>query len=145
MDAKDAARQMFIPLMRELVRTYQAFAAYDAAGYRGTGLTVPQADVLFTLGNTDGLSFKDIGERTLITKGTLTGIIDRMEEKGLLERCPCPDDRRSTLVRLTRAGKTLFKREFPRQIQYLQMRFDRLSAADQRQAISALRNLRRVF
>ena len=69
MDSKTAARQGFLPLMQELVRTYQAFAAYDANGYRDVDLTVPQADVLFTLGNTDGLTFKEIGDKTLITKG----------------------------------------------------------------------------
>ena len=70
-DTKAAANEEFIPLMRELTRAYQAFAAYDALGYRNTDLTVPQADVVFTLGNTDGLTFREISEKTLITKGTL--------------------------------------------------------------------------
>jgi DNA-binding MarR family transcriptional regulator len=131
--------------MRELVRSYQAFSAYDAAGYRDVDLTVPQADVLFTLGNTDGLTFKEIGAKTLITKGTLTGVMDRLEQKGLVERVACPDDRRSTRARLTRSGKSLFKKEFPRQIKYLKARFDRLSKTEQRQAIEALRQLRSIF
>ena len=53
---ENAAKQDFFPLMRELVRAYQAFAAHDAAGYRDSDLTVPQADVLLTLGNTEGLT-----------------------------------------------------------------------------------------
>ena len=52
--ASNASKQDCLPLLRELVRAYQAFAAHDAAGYRGTGLTVSQADVIFTLGNTEG-------------------------------------------------------------------------------------------
>ena len=44
------------------------------------GLTVSQADVIFTLGNTAGMTCGEIGERTLITKGTLTGVIDRVSE-----------------------------------------------------------------
>lgn len=131
--------------MRELVRTYQAFASYDAAGYRDVDMTVPQADVIFTLGNTDGLTFKEIGEKTLITKGTLTGVIDRIEKKGLVTRVPCPDDRRCTRVVLTRKGKALFEREFPRQIAYLKNRFDRLSEADQRSALRSLKKLHSIF
>lgn len=145
MNSKSAARESFIPLMRELVRSYQAFAAYDAAGYRDVDLTVPQADVLFTLGNTDGLTFKEIGARTLITKGTLTGVIDRLEQKKLVERVPCREDRRSMRVRLTRSGRSLFSKEFPRQIKYLKDRFDRLGTTEQRQALEALRRLRNIF
>lgn len=145
MNTKEAARQEFIPLMRELVRAYQAFSTYDAAGLRDSGLTVPQADVVFTLGNTDGLTFGEIGERTLITKGTLTGIVDRLDKKGLVRCLQDPEDRRCTRVRLTAKGKALFRREFPRQIQYLKLRFDRLSASQQRSALRALRRLREIF
>jgi DNA-binding MarR family transcriptional regulator len=140
-----AAKQAFLPLMRELVKTYQAFAAYDAAGYGDVDLTVPQADVLFTLGNTDGLSCKEIGERTLITKGTLTGVLDRLEAKKLIRRIPCTEDRRSTLIGLTAKGKRVFTREFPRQIAYLKKRFDGLSKSELEQTRAALRKLRELF
>jgi DNA-binding MarR family transcriptional regulator len=145
MDARLAAEEDFLPLMRELARAYQAFAGYDAAGYRGTGLTVPQADVIFTLGNTDGLTLGEIGERTLITKGTLTGVIDRLESKGLVQRYTCTEDRRCTRARLTRKGKLVFEKEFPRQIDYLKARFDRLSPTEQRSALRALQKLRAIF
>ncbi|NIP98862.1 MAG: MarR family transcriptional regulator, partial [Akkermansiaceae bacterium] len=95
-----AARERFIPVMRELVRAYQAFSAYDAAGYTDVDLTVPQADVIFTLGNSGGMTCKEIGDKTLITKGTLTGILDRLEAKKLIRRVPLPEDRRSTRVQL---------------------------------------------
>ncbi len=131
--------------MRELVRTYQAFAAYDAAGYRGTGLTVPQADVIFTLGNTDGLTFGEIGYKTLITKGTLTGVVNRLEQKGLVNRVQSDEDRRCVCVHLTAKGTAVFRREFPRQIQYLKSRFEHLSSSQQRSALRILRQLREIF
>ncbi|QKT04450.1 MarR family transcriptional regulator [Ectothiorhodospiraceae bacterium 2226] len=143
--AKNAAQQRFMPVMRELARAYQAFTAYDNAGYRGTGLTGPQADVIFTLGNTDGMTFKEIGELTLITKGTLTGVIDRLEAKGLVQRIVLPEDRRCTRVELTRAGVEVFERLFPRQIRRIKERFDRLSEEEMHQAEAALRALRRAF
>ena len=143
--AENAGKQDFIPLMRELVRAYQALAAVDAAGYRGRDLTVPQADVLFTLGNTDGLTFKEIGEQTLITKGTLTGVIDRMEEKNLVRRVTMTDDRRYTKVVLTVKGNKLFKKEFPRQISLLKDRFDRMDKASRMQAFESLKKLREVL
>lgn len=131
--------------MRELVRAYQSFAAYDASGYRDVDLTVPQADVIFTLGNTDALTFKEIGERTLITKGTLTGVIDRLERKGLLERVSCSVDRRCTRATLTAKGTALFERQFPRQIEHLRARFNRLDKAKKRQAVESLKKIRALF
>ncbi len=145
MNSTSAARQPFLPVVRELVRAYQAFAQYDARGHRGTGLTVPQADVIFTLGNTSGLTFGEIGEKTLITKGTLTGVIDRLEQKGLVERVACPEDRRCTRAALTQKGTKLFEKRFPEHIVYLAERFDRLSAAEQRDIRAVLSKLRAVF
>ena len=73
-------------MLYELVRAYQAFESYSAAHIRNLGLTAPQFDIIATLGNTSGMSFKDLGEKTLITKGTLTGVIDRLEDKALVDR-----------------------------------------------------------
>jgi len=143
--ADNAGKQDFIPLLRELVRAYQAFAAVDAAGYHGTDLTVSQADVLFTLGNTDGLTFKEIGDLTLITKGTLTGVIDRMEQKGLVRRNDMASDRRCTRVVLTVKGNKLFQTEFPRQITMLKQRFDRMDKTSQKQALESLKKIREIF
>lgn len=145
MNSRTAARQEFLPLMRELVRAYQAFASYDAAGYQDSGLTVPQADVIFALGHTDGMTLGEIGEKTLITKGTLTGIVDRLEDKGLVAREECDTDRRCTIARLTAKGVRVFEREFPRQIAYLKKRFDRLSKSEQSSALRSLQKLRAIF
>ena len=144
-NTEKAARQAFIPVMRELVRTYQAFSAYDAAGYVDVDLTVPQADVVFTLGNTQGLTCKQIGEKTLITKGTLTGILDRLGAKNLIRRVRRVEDRRSTRIQLTRAGERVFEHEFPRQIAHLEKRFNRLSGSELREVQTSLRKLREAF
>jgi MarR family 2-MHQ and catechol resistance regulon transcriptional repressor len=145
--AKNAAHQDFMPLMKELVRAYQAFTSFDSQMHRAheTGLTISQADVLFTLGNTDGMTCGEIGERTLITKGTLTGVIDRMSAKGLVERQPVCTDGRCTMIVLTPAGKTLFERTFPQHIRGLKRRFDRLSATELEDGTKLLRKIRSAF
>ncbi|MDH5446877.1 MAG: MarR family transcriptional regulator [Gammaproteobacteria bacterium] len=142
---QNASQHAFMPVMKELVRAYQAFASYDAIGYRDSVLTVPQADVIFTLGNTGGLTFKEIGELTLITKGTLTGVIDRLEVKGLVRRVAKMEDRRCTRVMLTVKGEKLFNREFPRQVAYIKQRFDRLSENELKQLQHMLKKLRLAF
>lgn len=141
----NAAKQPFMALVRELVWTYQAFSRLDFEGLRQYGLTQPQADVIFTLGNTAGLTFKEIGELTLITKGTLTGVIDRLEQKALVKRKQGSEDRRCTRVELTARGTRLFRDVFPKHIAYLKSHFDRLSEPELLTLQKALKKLRQVL
>jgi MarR family transcriptional regulator, 2-MHQ and catechol-resistance regulon repressor len=111
-----AAKASFLPAMRELVRAYQAFSAYSEAHIRQFDLTPAQFDVIATLGNTNGLSMGEIGEKTLITKGTLTGVIDRLIQKQLVLREVPPDNRRNVMVQLTPQGQRIFEQSFPSHI-----------------------------
>ena len=144
--AEAAARQTFIPLMQELAAAYQAFSLYDAEGLRksGSDLTPSQARVIFALGDTDGMTCKDIGDITLITKGTLTGVVDRLEEKDLVERWSFEGDGRKTIVALTKRGARVYKKEFPKHVEFLKNKFDRLNAGDRKQAVELLGKIKQL-
>ncbi|MCW5626540.1 MAG: MarR family transcriptional regulator [Burkholderiales bacterium] len=122
----------FLKTLRQLATCYQAFHAYSSAHVRTLDLTPPQFDVIATLGNTEGMSCSCLGRRTLITKGTLTGVLDRLENRGLLQRTPSEEDRRSVFVRLTAAGDALFQRVFPEHVAYLGKAFGALNADEHR-------------
>ena len=142
----DNTRDMpWLPLMQELVWTYQAFSQYSNRHVKSLGLTAPQFDVIATLGNTEGMSFKELGEKTLITKGALTGIVDRMEQKGWVQRVTSAHDRRSTLARLTPRGQKLFEEVFPAHMAYLANAFDKLAARDRKELSKLLGKLRKLF
>ncbi len=143
--SKQARKSPFIPTMRELARCYQAFERLDARLLRDHGFTTSQADVIFTLGNTAGMTCKELGERTLITKGTLTGVLDRLEGKGLLERRPSPDDGRSYIVALTRAGEEAFEATYPEHIARIGERFNQVDPRKLEQIRSTLAELRAVL
>ncbi|MBW4615056.1 MAG: MarR family transcriptional regulator [Desmonostoc vinosum HA7617-LM4] len=140
-----AASEEFMPIMRELARAYQAFTNYSDAHVRTLGLTPAQFDIISTLGNTSGMSMNKLAEKTLITKGTLTGIIDRLEQKGLVRREVPSDNRRSFTVILTPAGEWAFEQFFPAHIAYLKERFVRLDSQELEQIQLALKKLREVF
>jgi MarR family 2-MHQ and catechol resistance regulon transcriptional repressor len=145
--ASNASEQDFIPLMSELARAHQLFSLYDAEIHRlsGSELTAPQAKVIFCLGNTDGMTCSEITDKTLITKGTLTGVIDRLEEKGLVQRWGDSDDGRRIIVDLTKEGKNVFKREYPRYVAQLKTRFDGLGNRDRDQATALLGKIAALF
>jgi DNA-binding MarR family transcriptional regulator len=145
LDAKNAAKQPFVPVMRELVRAYQAFESYTDENVRQLGLTSPQFDVIATLGNTTGMTMNTLAEKTLVTKGTLTGIVDRLEKKGFVRREVPEGDRRCFVIVLTPEGEQLFEQVFPAQIAYIKQRFDRLDSSDLEEILAALKKLRSIF
>ncbi|OYV40086.1 MAG: MarR family transcriptional regulator [Thiomonas sp. 20-64-5] len=106
------------------------------------GLTPAQFDVLATLGNTEGMNPKRLSEKTLITKGTLTGVVDRLLAKGLAQRLPDPADGRGQIVRLTPEGQAAFEQVFPAHGAHLALAFARLDAAQRATAEQALQTLR---
>jgi DNA-binding MarR family transcriptional regulator len=71
------------------------------------GLTPPQYFVFNALWMGDGVSAGELGDRVSLDGSTLTGIIDRMERSGYVERRPNPDDRRSVLIFLTPTAREL--------------------------------------
>ncbi len=135
----------FLPAIRELARAYQAFTHYSAAHVRELGLTPPQFDVICTLGNTQGMPLCRLAEKTLITKGTLTGVLDRLEKKGLLKRIVPPDNRRSFIAMLTPEGEALFEKAFPAHGEYLEKRLGKLSPEELDEIRLALEKLRKAF
>lgn len=132
----------FLPLVRELVRTYQAFESVSGAHIRTLDLTPPQFDVIATLGNQPPMTCKILGEKTLITKGTLTGILDRLEAKGFIARLSNEDDGRSQKVTLTPEGEKLFQRVFPQHGAHLEKVFNQLSQQEITELTNALKKLR---
>ena len=136
---------IFLPLLRELVGAYQSFEIYSAVHIRSLGLTPPQFDIVATLGNTPGMSPKELGEKTLITKGTLTGVVDRLADKGLVRRIASPSDGRGQIVQLTRQGEKLFARIFPAHLAYMERVFAQLSPAELTGMTDSLHHLRAAF
>ena len=53
------------------------------------------------------MQFKDLAVACNCSRSTITGVVDTMEKKGLVKRVPHPNDRRGTLVKLTKKGKAL--------------------------------------
>ncbi|MCK4513255.1 MarR family transcriptional regulator [bacterium] len=77
------------------------------------GLTPSQFFVLDALWSKDGVSIGELGEQVALDTSTLTGILDRLERNGLVERHQNPADRRSVLVTLTDRARELEPQVMP--------------------------------
>ena len=85
----------------------RAFTRAYAPLLEPLGLTYPQYIVMLVLWEEDDVSVSALGERLALDSGTLTPLLKRLEEAGLVERRRDPNDERVVRVRLTRAGAKL--------------------------------------
>ncbi|MGB5211473.1 MAG: MarR family transcriptional regulator [Gammaproteobacteria bacterium] len=143
--AQEAAAHPVVSLLRELTHTYHAFSLCESTHLRHTGLTQSQAEVIFALGQAGAQSCKDLGGRALITKGTLTGILDRLERRGWITRRPSRSDRRVMIVSLSPEGQTLFETTYPGYVAELAERAEGCTAPEDLQIRQALQKLRTLF
>ncbi|GMV51362.1 MAG: hypothetical protein NBKEAIPA_02008 [Nitrospirae bacterium] len=146
MELPDFQNDPHLKVLRPLVETYLAFWRMDSRHIRSLRLTPSQFDVIATLGDTSGLTCAELSTATLVTKGTLTGVLDRLEEKGLIRRTPVESDRRSTRICLTAKGEELFRKIFAAHTAFLRPYFERaLTAAEADQLRLLLLRLRQSF
>ncbi len=97
-------------LIRHINSMLDTFNRYDL---RGEDLTVPQFAIL-NHATVEGVPLSEISARMLCDNSNLTGIVDRLIAKGLVERRPDPQDRRVSLICLTPAGAEKLKSIGPR-------------------------------
>ena len=146
MDIPDFHEDTYLKVLRPLVEAYLAFARVDNRHIRAMHLTPTQFDVMATLRDTDGMTCSELSAATLVTKGTLTGVLDRLEAKGLIQRDEVETDRRRTKIRLTETGQHLFEKLFPAHAALLRPFFERaLSAQEVEVARTLLLRLRDSF
>jgi DNA-binding MarR family transcriptional regulator len=108
------------------------------------GLDRGQGDVLFTLrraGAPYRLSPGELTANLLVTTGTMTNRIDRLEARGLVRRLPNPDDRRSIVVELTPPAVELVDRAIERHVANEQEMIAPLTARDRAEVRRILRTL----
>ncbi|HEY9898667.1 MAG TPA: MarR family transcriptional regulator [Pantanalinema sp.] len=134
-----------LPVHRALHACVQQSGRVMTRFVEARGLTSSQFDVLATLGDTAGMTFKELSLRSMVTGGTLTPVLNRMEAKGLVARCKGEQDSRQTLVRLTPEGQALYEETFLPFIDFAQGYLDRLTPDEQTQLSALLDKLACAF
>jgi MarR family 2-MHQ and catechol resistance regulon transcriptional repressor len=121
-------------LVRELERLYGRF-----------GLSVSSFNLLMLLAHgTDAeqLTQHAVGERLVVSPSDLTGLLDRLERRGLVQRLPGPD-RRTKRLRITPAGRQLLAQVWPPHRELITRLCRVLGAGEAEQLVGALAKLQR--
>jgi DNA-binding MarR family transcriptional regulator len=123
MTKENDALRVWFRLMRLQTRARMAISNR----LRELDLSVPQCDVLTTLTEREGVSQQELAARLYVTKGNISGLIDRLVASGLVERRTLAGDRRSHAIHLTPAGRDLARRGIEMQKAFVDQTFGQIA------------------
>jgi MarR family transcriptional regulator, 2-MHQ and catechol-resistance regulon repressor len=100
-------RELSLKLWVVLARAYRAVATRSRRDIERHGLVPSEFAALEVLYHKGDLPVGDVSERVLLTSGSMTHVIDKLERRGLLVRRRCAEDQRITYLSITAAGRGL--------------------------------------
>ncbi len=105
------------------------------------GISFSEFAVLEVLLHKGPLPIGDIGDRVLLTSGSMTYVVDKLEERDLIQRRPCAEDRRIIYAELTEQGRVLIEEVFSEHSALIRRLTDELSPAEKETLIDLLKRL----
>jgi len=133
----DLALNLFVVLSR----AYRSVSEHSDHNIRSHGLNPTEFGVLELLYHKGQHPLQQIGEKILLASGSITYVVDKLEQKGLLERKACTKDRRLTYAVITEKGSKLIEDIFPDHAEVIRDAVSALSASEQAEALQLLKKL----
>jgi len=142
---KDAElRQLASELEQHLAVIRQRIRKPVEAEFAKGGLTGPQRNVMHFLVQSNGMSLKQLTAQVGLAHSTVSGIADRLEKRGLVQRKADPRDRRRTIINASAEVRDFMQNKYP--VLAADPLFHALRRASDRDAIMrGVRTLRRLL
>jgi MarR family transcriptional regulator, 2-MHQ and catechol-resistance regulon repressor len=134
-------RELSLKLWVVLARAYNALARQSRRDIEQHGLVVSEFAALEVLYHKGDLPVGDVSERVLLTSGSMTHVVDKLERRGLLARRRCLEDQRVTYLSITPAGRALMAAIFPAHAEAIRRATGGLGADEKRTLASLLKRL----
>ncbi|WP_135557279.1 MarR family winged helix-turn-helix transcriptional regulator [Paenibacillus cymbidii] len=130
-----------LKLMVVLSKAQKSVLDKASKDIRRYGMSPTEFGILEVLYAKGRIPLQQIGDKMLITSGTMTYNIDKLAGKGLLKRVPCQEDRRVIYAELTEEGRALLDRIFPQHAEAMHRLMSVLTPEQQQTAIDLLKIL----
>lgn len=134
-------RESSLKLFVILSKAYKTAMDYAVKDMKRYGLSASEFAVLELLYSKGRFPLQQIGERILVTSGSITYNIDKLEKRGCLRRIPSKNDRRVIYAEITAFGRELFDRIFPPHADAIHAAMRGLTMEEQQTARELLKKL----
>lgn len=138
---QDTAGVITNSVLISLRKIIQSIAINSRSLVKRVGLTGPQLTILLEVSNSGEVSVGEVAKAISLSQGTVTGIIERLENRGLVVRRRSEFDRRRVLVKTTAAGQQLLDTAPPLMQEVFVERFNNLQEWEQTMILSSLQRL----
>jgi MarR family transcriptional regulator, 2-MHQ and catechol-resistance regulon repressor len=136
-DSVSQSLKLFIVLSR----AYKAINEHVNKMIQANGLNPTEFAVLELLYHKGDVPLQQIGGKILIASGSITYVVDKLEQKGLLKRVACPNDRRVTYAQISDTGRQFIEGIFPDHAKRIN---DLMSSLDENEKEEAIRLLKKL-
>ncbi|WHY79141.1 MarR family transcriptional regulator [Neobacillus sp. WH10] len=124
-----------------LSRAYKAINEHVNKVIQANGLNPTEFAVLELLYHKGDQPMQQIGGKILLASGSITYVVDKLEQKGMLQRLACPKDRRVTYAQITDEGKKFIQDIFPEHAKLIDTLMSSLTDQEKTEAINLLKKL----
>lgn len=137
----DDDQALSLKLMVVLSKAYRSIMDKASKDIKTYGLSPSEFGIMEILYTKGKIPLQQIGEKILITSGTMTYNVDKLEKKDLIKRIPSQEDRRVIYAELTVKGRALFDQIFPQHTASVQQMMGVLSQNQKEETIQLLKRL----
>lgn len=130
-----------IHLWLVLWKAARSLEAHATRSIREFDMCQSDFGVLEALLHRGPLSVKQLGAKVLLTSGSMTAAVDRLEARGLIKRHDDTDDRRSRIIHLTEKGRGLIEKIFTQHREAMEQAVAGFPAEERLALIGSLRRL----
>ncbi|MDQ0270689.1 MarR family winged helix-turn-helix transcriptional regulator [Cytobacillus purgationiresistens] len=124
-----------------LSRAYRAINEHVNRRIQTYGLNPTEFAVLELLYHKGNQPLQQIGGKILLASGSITYVVDKLENKGYLRRVACPNDRRVTYAEISDEGRAFIENVFPGHEEYIHELMTELSAEEKDTVIDLIKKL----
>lgn len=139
--AADLPTATALKLWVVLARAAAAVTEVSKADVERHDLTQAEFGILEALHHKGPLLLGEVQKRVLVSSGGITFLVDRLADRGLVERLACPSDRRARYAALTKRGVKLMREIFPAHAAAIREAMAGLGRSEQRQLTELLKTL----
>lgn len=137
----DTANTITNDVLIAIRKIMQSISMNSRSLVKRVGLTGPQLVILQAVVHSGEVSVGEVAKAISLSQGTVTGILERMQKRGLVARRRSDTDRRRVLVKATAAGEQLLETAPPLMQEAFVERFSSLEKWEQTMILSALQRL----
>ncbi len=124
-----------------LSKAYKVLEDFVAKDMKTYGISASEFNILVLLYEKGQMQLQQIGEKTLVTSGSITYNIDKLEQRKWIQRMPSSTDRRVIFAQITPEGAELFQRIFPAHADAIHSVMESVTSEEKEAAIELLKKL----